>query len=115
MASRSSVFDALEDAFDFCPMIREQLRLLLGVATLEEARGRLRPFTLRDLASKIHCPVFITHGSRDDTVSVASARKFDAAIAASEKRVLIVEGAGHNPGDDSEIEQIDWIAEKLRS
>jgi dipeptidyl aminopeptidase/acylaminoacyl peptidase len=115
MASRASVFDALEDAFDFCPMIREQLRLLLGVATLEEARDRLRPFTLRDLAPKIRCPVFITHGSRDDIVSVASARKFEAAIVARDKRVAIVEGAGHNPGDESETEQIDWIAEKLRA
>jgi pimeloyl-ACP methyl ester carboxylesterase len=113
MASRASVFDALEDAFDFCPMIREQLRLLLGAATLEDARDRLKAFTLRDLAPKIRCPVFITHGSRDDIVSVASAKKFDAAIVARDKHVVIVEGAGHNPGDESETEQIDWIAEKL--
>lgn len=113
MASRSSVFDPAEDAFDFSPALREHLRMLVGAPSLDEARRALARFSLRDVAPSIGCPVFVTHGSRDTVVSVASARKLEAALTAAGTRVQIVEGAGHNPGDESEIEQIDWLAQRL--
>ena len=30
-----------------------------------------------------------------------------------DKTIRIVEGAGHNPGAESEIDQIDWVAKSL--
>ena len=110
VACRSSVYDALEDAYDFCPWIREHLRLLVNAATAEEAREKLGEFTLKGVARKIRCPVFITHGSLDDIVSVNAARKLEAEIQSEDKTIRVVEGAGHFPGAEIQVEQVDWMA-----
>lgn len=113
LGCRSSVYDALEDAYDFCPWIREHLRLLVNAATSDEAREKLREFTLKGLANKIRCPVFIAHGALDDIISVKAARKLQADIQSQQKKIQVVEGAGHFPGAQTQVEQIDWMAAML--
>lgn len=79
-----------------------------GLSSAADMAGEIMPWLPRfvrrltknklDTASKlarVGCPVLVAHGDRDEIIPVAQGRKlFEAAPA--QKRLLIVEGAGHN-------------------
>lgn len=114
LACRSTVFDALEEGYDFCPWIRRHLELLLLAPSPQAARERLRAFNLEGAVENIDCPAFLSHGGRDKIISVASARRLQSRLRADNQRVLIVDEAGHFPGAEVARSQIDWIAARLR-
>jgi len=63
---------------------------------------------------RVRCPVLVAHGDRDEMIPVSQARKlFDAAN--EPKRLLIIEGAGHNDLSNVGGEKyIDSLAEFVR-
>jgi hypothetical protein len=63
---------------------------------------------------RVGCPVFVAHGSRDEIIPAAQGRKlFEAAP--EPKRLLVVEGAGHNDLSNVGGEQyIDSLAQFIR-
>lgn len=63
---------------------------------------------------RVRCPVLVVHGSRDELIPVAQGRKlFEAAP--EPKRLLVVEGAGHNDLSNVGGEKyIDTLAEFVR-
>ena len=65
-------------------------------------------------AARIHVPVFLIHGAEDRETSPEHSRRIFAALG-GRKRLLILEGAGHNqslqPSTWTEIE--DWLDDVL--
>jgi fermentation-respiration switch protein FrsA (DUF1100 family) len=63
---------------------------------------------------RVRCPVLVVHGGRDEIIPVAQGRRlFDAAP--EPKRLIIIEGAGHNDLSNVGGEKyIDTLAEFVR-
>ena len=74
------------------------------------ARNRFE--SARKLAS-VHCPVLITHGSKDETIPVEQGRALYSA-ANEPKRLIIVEGAGHDVAGFAGDPYLDSLAAFIR-
>ena len=99
---------------------RFHLPWVLGVETMDEAMERLRPFTLKGVASRITCPILICHGERDSIVPVENARRLYDEIPNGRKELKIFDpeegGAEHCQVDAIQIVTAyvsDWMREQL--
>jgi len=99
---------------------RFHLPWVLGVDTMDEAMEQLRPFTLKDVAKKIACPILICHGERDSIVPVAVAHQLFDEIPHKNKELKIFNaeegGAEHCQVDAIQIITAfvsDWMLEHL--
>lgn len=110
----------LEAGGDRISAPRGHLQWVLGVETMEEAMQRLQPFTLKDVAEKITCPILVCHGERDSIVPVEVAYKLFEHISSKDKELRIFTpdegGAEHCQIDAIQIITAmigDWMAEHL--
>jgi dipeptidyl aminopeptidase/acylaminoacyl peptidase len=110
----------LESGGDRISAPKGHLQWVLGVETMDEAMKALEPFTLKDVAEKITCPILICHGERDSIVPVELAYKLFEHISSKDKelRVFTPEegGAEHCQVDAIQIITAtigDWMAEHL--
>jgi dipeptidyl aminopeptidase/acylaminoacyl peptidase len=111
----SALYDIVEGVFDVYPPIRMRLAEIVGAASVEEARHRLKVFTLKEVASLVECPCLIVHGEFDQIIPVSEAyRLYDALNCPKEIRIW--EGGNHNC-DNFDIESkafmFDWVKGKL--
>jgi dienelactone hydrolase len=69
---------------------------IFGVQTYEEALEKLLPFKLDGVVQKMTCPFLITHGSEDEQVTMADAKKLLDACGSKDKtlRVYTAEEGG---------------------
>jgi fermentation-respiration switch protein FrsA (DUF1100 family) len=73
-----AIFGALYDGadlYDTYPPIRNQLRWLTGAKDLEDARERLKAFSLNGVVDKISCPLLVVHGEDDHLVPAWHAQR----------------------------------------
>ena len=61
------IYDGV-DLYDTYPPIRNQLRWLTGAKDLDDARERLKAFSLKGVVEKISCPLLVVHGEDDHLV-----------------------------------------------
>jgi esterase/lipase len=113
-------FDVLEDVYLFYPPIQPQLRWIVGAGSDEEAQELLRPFNLDAVASRITCPILISHGDADEIMRPPSARKLFDAVSSDVRELRIWSsaegGAGHCNYDkwaDCIPFMFDWLAGRL--
>jgi dipeptidyl aminopeptidase/acylaminoacyl peptidase len=81
----SGCYSVLEDLYLFCPNLQPTVRRLLGGVTDQQARERLKAFTMEGIAQNIKCPTLITHGGHDIRMSVQGAKRLFAEIGAKDK------------------------------
>lgn len=93
---------------------------VLGVSNMDEAMEALKPFTLRQVAQRITCPILITHGERDTIVPVENAYKLFEEIASTDKELKVFTpeegGAEHCQVDSLQVGlayMADWMREHL--
>ncbi|HEY7363017.1 MAG TPA: alpha/beta hydrolase [Methylomirabilota bacterium] len=117
-----AIFGALYDGvdlYDTYPPIRNQLRWLTGAKSLEDARERLKAFSLKGVVDKISCPLLIIHGEDDHLVPARHAqRTYDEAR--TDKQLIL-----YKPGEPGSIHcsydgfpytipaLFDWLADRL--
>jgi dipeptidyl aminopeptidase/acylaminoacyl peptidase len=117
-----AIFGALYDGvdlYDTYPPIRHQLRWLTGAKDLDDARERLKAFTLKGVVDKISCPLLVVHGEDDHLVPARHAqRTYDEAR--TDKQLIL-----YKPGEPGSIHcsydgfpytiptLFDWLADRL--
>lgn len=99
---------------------RFHLPWVLGVETMDEAMERLKPFTLKDVASKITIPILILHGEHDSIVPSKLAYQLYEDIPSKQKELKVFTaeegGAEHCQVDAPQVVTAmigDWLAEHL--
>ncbi len=115
----SGIMSLLPDIYDHFPPIQPQLRWITGTHDDATARQALQAFDLQEVASKITCPAFVTHGLDDRIMNVGGARRFFAALGSRDKTLRVYDGPGamHCNYDDwrhAAAEMFDWLADRLR-
>jgi esterase/lipase len=111
----------LDDLYLFCPNLRATVRRLLGGVTDEEARERLKAFTMDGIAQNIKCPTLITHGGQDIRMSVEGAKRLFNEIGAKDKTLKIYDDpkaggtihCSHDYWAHNVPFMLDWLEERL--
>jgi pimeloyl-ACP methyl ester carboxylesterase len=68
-------YDLTEDIYDFWPAVRPQVEWVIGATNEQDAREKLKAFSLKGILQHAKCPVMVTHGEDDTLVSVKAAHK----------------------------------------
>ena len=91
-----------------------------GTDDYDEALKRIEGFRLDGVAQKVKCPFLLTHGTEDEQVPLAEARKLFEAIGSKDKTLRIFDaeegGAQHCQRDYLTLVSAviaDWLVEKL--
>ena len=117
----SGCYSILDDLYDFCVHLQPTVQRLLGGVSHEEARRRLKDFTMDGIAQNINCPTLITHGADDTLMSVAGAKRLFDEIGVHDKTLKIydhndVAGRIHCSHDywaENVPYMLDWLEERL--
>jgi dipeptidyl aminopeptidase/acylaminoacyl peptidase len=111
----SGPFDFLE-AWDSLPgLTREAFRVRSHCATVEDAQHNAATLTLRGIAPRITCPLYIVAGKQDRVVPWQHAKRLADEVKGPVEFVMIEDG-GHvanNRGYRWRPQSADWMAEKL--
>jgi dienelactone hydrolase len=117
----SGCYSILDDLYDWCEHLQPTCRRLLGGVSHEEARRRLKDYTMAGIAKNITCPTLITHGSEDRLMRVDGAKKLFEEIGAKDKTLKIYD----DPSDGGRIHcshdywahnvpyMLDWLEARL--
>jgi dipeptidyl aminopeptidase/acylaminoacyl peptidase len=117
----SGCYSVLEDLYDFCEHLQPVCQRLLGGVSHDEARRRLKDYTMAGIAKNITCPTLITHGADDRLMRVEGAKKLFAEIGAKDKTLKIYD----DPNDGGRIHcshdywahnvpfMLDWLEERI--
>lgn len=92
----SGCYSILDDLYDFCAHLQPTCQRLLGGVNHDEARRRLKDFTMAGIAQHITCPTLVSHGAKDTLMSVAGAKRLFAEIGATDKQLRIYDD--NDPG-----------------
>ena len=117
----SGCYSILDDLYDFCPHLQPTVQRLLGGVSHEEARRRLKDFTMAGIGRNVSCPTLITHGAADTLMSVEGAKRLFAEIGASDKTLRIYDQAdaggrihcSHDYWAYNVPYMLDWLEERL--
>jgi len=117
----SGCYSILDDLYDFCHPLQPTVQRLLGGVSHEEARKRLKDFTMAGIAQSITCSTLITHGDKDTLMSVEGAKRLFAEIGAKDKTLRIYneqDGAGrihcsHDYWAQNVPYMLDWLEERI--
>jgi dipeptidyl aminopeptidase/acylaminoacyl peptidase len=100
----------------------EHFTWFFNVDSLEEVLKKTEPFTMKEVARNIACPVLITHGEADAQVPLEEAHKLFAAVGSKDKTLKIFTreegGSEHCQGDNLTLGITyigDWLSEKLKT
>jgi alpha-beta hydrolase superfamily lysophospholipase len=112
-------YDLTDDIYDFWPAVRPQVEWVIGARDEQDAREKLKAFTLKGVLQQAHCPVMVTHGENDTLVSVKAAHKTYADLP-EPKHLRIwnkAEGGGIHLMNDNRAEAVpymlDWLLEEV--
>lgn len=117
----SGCYSILDDLYDFCPHLQATCQRLLGGVSHEEARRRLKDFTMAGLAERITCPTLITHGAKDTLMSVNGARRLFDELGTKDKTLRIYDDkdaggrihCSHDYWGHNVPYMLDWLEERL--
>jgi dipeptidyl aminopeptidase/acylaminoacyl peptidase len=117
----SGCYSVLEDLYDFCVHLQPTCQRLLGGVSHEEARRRLKEFTMAGIAQNITCPTLITHGAADTLMSVEGAKRLFAEIGANDKTLRIYDQkdpagrihCSHDYWAHNVPYMLDWLEERV--
>jgi dipeptidyl aminopeptidase/acylaminoacyl peptidase len=117
----SGCYSILDDLYDFCPHLQPTCQRLLGGVSHEEARRRLKDYTMVGIAKNITCPSLITHGAADTLMSVEGAKKLLAEIGAQDKTLKIYDQSdaggrihcSHDYWAQNVPYMLDWLEQRL--
>ncbi|WP_238804931.1 alpha/beta hydrolase family protein [Emticicia aquatica] len=99
--------------------LAEIVQHIVGAENMEDARERLKKFTLDEVANKISMPTYVLHGEDDRQNFVENAYKLQEALTC-EKIIEIIpkeeSGSAHCQIDDftKTFNMYDWIAKELK-
>ena len=117
----SGCYSILDDLYDFCVHLQPTVQRLLGGVSHEEARRRLKDFTMAGVAKNILCPTLITHGADDTLMAVGGAKRLFDEIGASDKTLRIYDqndAAGrihcsHDYWAENVPYMLDWLEDRI--
>jgi dipeptidyl aminopeptidase/acylaminoacyl peptidase len=117
----SGCYSVLEDLYDFCAHLQPTCRRLLGGVSDDEARRRLKDFTIAGIAKNITCPTLITHGGSDTLMSVNGAKRLFEELGARDKTLRIYDEkdpagrihCSHDYWAHNVPYMLDWLEERL--
>jgi dipeptidyl aminopeptidase/acylaminoacyl peptidase len=117
----SGCYSILEDLYDFCAHLQPTVQRLLGGVSHEEARRRLKDYTMAGIARNITCPTLITHGAADTLMSVEGAKRLFAEIGAVDKTLRIYDDkdpggrihCSHDYWAHNLPYMMDWLSHRL--
>jgi dienelactone hydrolase len=112
VACWSGAYNLVDDIFDYYPPIQDRLRWLMGAKDLNDARKKIKEFTLLGRADKIECPLLVGYNHHDRVMDPRGAIKlYENAVNA--KRELL-DGVGHGEKHfDRRTFIVDWFAKQL--
>jgi len=111
----SGAYNLIDDIFDNYPPIRDRLRWLMGAKDLQEAREKIKEFTLIGRAQKIECPLLVGY-SRDDRVMDprGALNLYENAVNSPDRSM--VDGVGHGEKRfDRRTYIADWFMKQLKA
>lgn len=112
VACWSGAYSLAEDIFDYYPPIRDRLRWLMGARSLEEAREKIREFTLEGRADLIECPLLVGYNHDDRVMDPRGAIKLYEKAVHSRREIL--DGVGHGEKRfDRKTYIVDWFMKQL--
>ncbi|HXK28839.1 MAG TPA: prolyl oligopeptidase family serine peptidase [Candidatus Binatia bacterium] len=111
----SGAYNLIDDIFDYYPPIQDRLRWLMGAKDLQEAREKIKEFTLIGRAQKIDCPLLVGY-SRDDRVMDprGALNLYENAVNSPDRSM--VDGVGHGEKRfDRRTYLADWFMKQLKA
>jgi dienelactone hydrolase len=111
----SGAYHLIDDIFDNYPPIQDRLRWLMGAKDLQEAREKIKEFTLIGRAQKIECPLLVGY-SRDDRVMDprGALNLYENAVNSPDRSM--VDGVGHGEKRfDRRTYIADWFMKQLKA
>jgi len=111
----SGAYNLIDDIFDYYPPIQDRLRWLMGAKDLQEAREKIKEFTLIGRAQKIDCPLLVGY-SRDDRVMDprGALNLYENAVNSPDRSM--VDGVGHGEKRfDRRTYIADWFMKQLKA
>ncbi len=111
----SGAYNLIDDIFDNYPPIQDRLRWLMGAKDLQEAREKIKEFTLIGRAQKIECPLLVGY-SRDDRVMDprGALNLYEKAVNSPDRSM--VDGVGHGEKRfDRRTYIADWFMKQLKA
>jgi pimeloyl-ACP methyl ester carboxylesterase len=116
VSAAGGVFDLIQ-TWDFCkPHTHGSFMEMLQCQSLAETKEVARAFTLRGVAERIGCPLFLVHGDQDPTAPLAGAEEYHRIAGAKDKEIAIIAGGNHVVDNMPYLYRpmvADWMAEKL--
>jgi len=111
----SGAYNLVNDIFDYYPPIQDRLRWLMGAKDLNEAREKIKEFTLEGRATKIECPLLVGYSHDDRVMDPRGALKLYANAVNSPDRSML-DGVGHGEKRfDRRTYIADWFMKQLNA
>jgi dienelactone hydrolase len=111
----SGAYDLVHDIFDYYPPIQDRLRWLIGAKNLQEAREKIKEFTLEGRANRIECPLLVGYSHDDRVMDPRGALKlYESAVNSPDRSML--DGVGHGEKRFERRTYIaDWFMKQLKA
>jgi dienelactone hydrolase len=111
----SGAYNLVNDIFDYYPPIQDRLRWLMGAKDLNEAREKIKEFTLEGRATKIECPLLVGYSHDDRVMDPRGALKlYQNAVNSPDRSML--DGVGHGEKRfDRKTYIADWFMKQLNA
>jgi dienelactone hydrolase len=111
----SGAYSLVDDIFDYYPPIQDRLRWLIGAKDLQQAREKIREFTLEGRASRIQCPLLVGYSHDDRVMDPRGALKlYEGAVNSPDRSML--DGVGHGEKRfDRRTYIADWFMKQLKA
>lgn len=111
----SGAYNLVNDIFDYYPPIQDRLRWLMGAKDLNEAREKIKEFTLEGRATKIECPLLVGYSHDDRVMDPRGALKlYENAVNSRDRSML--DGVGHGEKRfDRRTYIADWFMKQLNA
>jgi len=111
--------DVLRDLFEYYPPIQQRVRWIIGARDLEDARRKLKDYTVEGVAHKIECPMLIGYGPTDRIMDPQGAYRLYQAAVNSDRKMWSDAGHPHHDEKSGGPQPMrlptaqDWAARRL--
>jgi dienelactone hydrolase len=111
----SGAYNLVDDIFDYYPPIQDRLRWLIGTNDLQQAREKMKEFTLEGRANRIECPLLVGYSHDDRVMDPRGALKlYESAVNSPDRSML--DGVGHGEKRfDRRTYIADWFMKQLNA
>jgi dipeptidyl aminopeptidase/acylaminoacyl peptidase len=111
----SGAYNLVDDIFDYYPPIQDRLRWLIGADDLQQAREKIKEFTLEGRANRIDCPLLVGYSHDDRVMDPRGAlRLYESAVNSADRSML--DGVGHGEKRfDRRTYIADWFMKHLNA